>query len=118
MSKPTSSTLTGQAIQLAADIIKACGPAGIADPAEIPALIAFARSAEDFHAALKKYQHAQHAYNRFIATHGAEDPGQDEYVRVLTGAREIYNLAHRNHQVALKAWHVARGLEAPEALAA
>lgn len=112
------SSTTAQAIQLAADITKACTTAGITDPLEIPALIAFARSAEEFNTALVAYQQAQQAYNRFIATHGADDPGQDEYVRVLTAAREVYHVAQRAHAVALCTWRAARGLEALRALAA
>jgi hypothetical protein len=116
MKNPSSTP--AQAIQLAADITKACATAGITDASEIPALIAFAKSAEDFNTALVGYQKAQYAYNRFIATHDAGDPGQEEYVREVTATREIYNVARRAHDVALHTLHIARGLEAPAALAA
>lgn len=105
-------------LELAASIAKACVTAGVTDPAEIPALIAFAQAAEHFNTAFEAQQRAINAYNRFITTHGADDPCQDEYVREVTAAREIYQLARRGQQVALQAYRVARGLEAPIAKAA
>lgn len=105
-------------LEFAVAITKACAAAGITDPAEIPALIEYARSAEQFGAALGDYQRAQQDYNRFIATHGADDPGQDEYVRIITGAREIYHVAQRAHAIALCTWRAARGLEDLRALVA
>jgi hypothetical protein len=112
------STTPAQAIQLAADIIKACATAGAHDPAEIPSLIAFARKAEAFFSALIAYQQAQHAYNRFIASHGGDDPGQDYYVREAAAAREIYDLAQTEYRVTLLTWRSARGLEQLRAIAA
>jgi hypothetical protein len=117
MKHPTRST-PAEAIQLAADITKACTAAGVRDAAEIPALIDYAHAAEQFNKALTSYQLAQHAYNRFIATHGADDPGQDYYVQQVTAAREIYNVAICEHHVALEAWRIARGLATSAALAA
>lgn len=114
------STPAAHAIQLAADITKACEAAGITDPLEIPALIAFAQAAEHFNTAFEAHQKAVRAYNRFIASHGTDDPGQDEYVREVTAAREVYQLARRGQQIALQTYRVARGLEAsaPAAIAA
>ena len=115
MSHPVSRSPTADAahsLEIAAGVVKACAAAGIKDPLEIPALIAFARAAEEFSAALHAHQLAQRNYHRFIATHGADDPGQDEYVREATAAREIYEVARRAQAVALCTWRAARGLEA------
>jgi hypothetical protein len=116
MSNPSSTP--AQAIQLAADITQACATAGIHDPAEIPSLVVFARKAESFFSALTAYQQAQHAYNRFIASHGSDDPGQDFYIRELTATREIYDVAQSEYRVALQSYRIARGLEPAPAMAA
>lgn len=105
-------------LETATAVAKACGAAGITDPAEIPALIDFARKAEEFNTALVVYQRAQLDWNRFVATHGSEDPGQDYYAEQLSQARAIYHVVLRVHGVALHTWRVARGLESAPALAA
>lgn len=115
----TSNTSTAaKALELATAITKACADAGITDPAEVPALIAFANAAEDFTTALIAHQAAQRAYANFIATHGADDPGQDYYVQQANSAREIYELAHRRHALALHTWRSSRGLSAALPIAA
>lgn len=107
-----------QAIQLAADITKACAAAGVHDAAEIPSLIAFARKAEAFFSTLTAYQQALHAHTRFISTHDSDDPGQEYYVREVTATREIYNVAQSEFRVALQSYRIARGLEPAPAMAA
>lgn len=114
----SKSNPAAQALELATAITKACTDAGITDPLEVPALIDFAKKAEEFNTALVAYQQSQQAWNEFVTTHGADDPGQDYYAEKLSAARAIYNVARRAHTVALHTWRAARGLEALRALAA
>lgn len=100
-----------RSLEQAAAITKACAGAGITDPAEIPALITYARVAEEFSIALVAHDRALREYERFVATHGADDPGQEYFVAQLNSAREVLGLARRVHHVALQAWRVDRGLE-------
>lgn len=103
-------------LEQAAAITKACNAAGIADPAEIAPLIAFARAAEAFGTAFDAREQARQAWDTFIATHGVDDPGQDYYAAKIAAARDVYSLARRNYQVALNEWRIARGFAAlPEA---
>lgn len=98
-------------LEQATAITKACAAAGVDDPAEIPALVAFAKSAEQFATAHMAHERARRAYEGFIATHGADDPGQDFYVAQLSAARDVYQLASLEHTTALFAWRQSRGLE-------
>lgn len=104
---PTEAALS---LELASNIAKACATAGITDPAEIPALVAFAIAAEEHNTALTAHELAQQAWNSFIASHGTDDPGQEYYAAQIAAAREVYAVARRNHLVALHAWRIARGL--------
>jgi hypothetical protein len=109
MPQPTHDAV--RSLERATAITKACATAGITDPAEIPTLIAFARAAEEFNSALAALQLAERDWNRFVATHGADDPGQDYYATRVNAAREIFLVAKRAHSVALVAWRISRGLD-------
>lgn len=115
MSAPTPAALS---LDLAASIAKACATAGITDPAEIPALIAYARSAERFNAALSDFNRAKAAWTQFGATHDNDDPGHEYHSREVTYANDLLTAARSAHAVALHGWRVARGLEVPAAAAA
>jgi hypothetical protein len=97
-------------LEQATAITKACAAAGIRDPLEIPALFAFARSAEEFNTALIAHERTVREYNQFVATHGHDDPGQDYYVAQVSSAREVYDMARRAHAISLQTWRAARGL--------
>jgi len=115
MQTPTPAALS---LDLAASIAKACAAAGITDPAEIPALITYARTAEAFNARLCDFNRAKAAWTQFSATHDNDDPGHEYHQREVTYANDLLTAARSAHAVALHAWRVARGLEAPAAAAA